>query len=80
MQFLLNIILEHVDIGEGFISFDQSCVNNEKYDKQLPCYRDVVIAVRVRLRTATFFGYARLCTAGCEGDARLRTVDHLRIP
>ena len=40
----------------------------------------MVIAVRVRLRTATFFGYARLCTAGCEGDARLRTVDHQCIP
>ena len=36
----------------------------------------MVIAVRVRLRTATFFGYARLRTAGCEGDARLRTVDY----
>ena len=31
--------------------------------------RDVVIAVRVRLRTATFFGYARL-----------RTADHQCIP
>ena len=43
-------------------------------------HRDVVIAVRVRLRTATFFGYARLRTAGCEGDARLRTADHQCIP
>ena len=42
--------------------------------------RDVVIAVRVRLHTATFFGYARLRTAGCEGDARLRTADHQCIP
>ena len=36
--------------------------------------------MRVRLRTATFFGYARLRTAGCKGDARLRTVDHQCIP
>ena len=46
---------------------------------QLPT-RDVAIAVRVRLGTATFFGYAQLRTAGCEGDARLRTVDHQCIP
>ena len=31
--------------------------------------------MRVRLHTATFFGYAQLRTAGCEGDAWLRTVD-----
>ena len=37
--------------------------------------KEEVIAVHVRLRTATFFGYARLRTAGCEGDARLCTVD-----
>ena len=30
--------------------------------------RDVVIAVRVQLCTATFFGYARLHTARCEGE------------
>ena len=42
--------------------------------------RDVVIAVRVRLRTATFFGYTQLRRAGCGGDARLRTVDHQCIP
>ena len=37
--------------------------------------RHVVIAVRVRLRTATFSGYARLRTARSEGGARLRTVE-----
>ena len=37
--------------------------------------RHVVTAVRVRLRTATFSGYARLRTARSEGGARLRTVE-----
>ena len=37
--------------------------------------RNEVTAVHVRLRTAIFFGYARLRTDGCEGDARLCTVD-----
>ena len=57
----------------------QACHNN-KIDRDTQWSRDVVIAVRVRLRTATFFGYAQLRTAGCEGDARLRTVDHQCIP